>query len=112
MPSNKIRCISCSKRFPSHEALEHHLNHPSTSCQPWMDDVMRISQVIGHAFPSQGQQISQPQDSLMQDSEEFLNGDWELNEGVLDEPDPPGSHHIPPAYVDIDQHRDFYPLAA
>jgi len=48
----------------------------------------------------------------MQDSEELLNGDWELNGGVLDEPDPPGSHHIPPAYVDIDQHRDFYPSAA
>ena len=114
MPS-KIRCISCEKRFSSHQALEHHLNHPSTSCRPWMDDVVRVSELLGNADQSQIQRSPPLQDAFMQDGEELPNFDWEPNDrGGLNEHDPPSNchHDVPPTDSDTGRHQDRYPFAA
>jgi hypothetical protein len=115
--SSKVRCISCERRFSSYQALEHHLNHPSTSCRPWMDDVVKVSELIRNAHQSQLQHAPplQDMDIPMQDQEEFLNDDWELNGGgPIDELelDPPRIHLVPHADSDINQRRDCYPTAA
>jgi len=78
-----------------------------------MDDVVRISELIGHNHQSPVQHLPPLQDAPMQDVEELPNYDWEPNDGgELDEPDPPSNCRVPPTDSDIHWHRDDYPSAA
>ena len=79
-----------------------------------MDDVVRVSELIGNADRSQIQHPPLLQDALMQDGEELPNFDWEPNGGEgLNELDPPSNCHVPPTDSDTGgQHRDRYPFAA
>ena len=39
------RCPSCGKILPSNDAIQRHMNQPTSRCHRWVDDLVRLSEI-------------------------------------------------------------------
>lgn len=76
--ASRIRCLSCPHWFKKPEDLQKHMNHPMTSCRPWLTELIKVSQLLGCDYTHNWESSqSDDQDIIM---DEVLDMDLSLPE--------------------------------
>lgn len=70
-----VRCPQCRGHFKKAEDLHKHLNHPMTSCRPWLTELVKVSELLGHG-DTHNRKVSQ---SDVQDIS--MENGWDMDMG-------------------------------